>query len=667
MAKRLALYMQDKHPIPYELSDEEYQLLRAITHDPTLNVKQKEQSVFLAIRCPQLMAANPEMESRLFEYLRMQVDDDLQAKNTVLVAEFMRAQAVLRQPDHSNGEGEEDEDQDLYFFERLKAFCEEWSQEHGVPVHFHVVHGGTPEADRRRSLECAAESDRTGESKTVILANSKCLELGKDLRFVRRMISLEWPWNSPRVQQLLKRALRAGNTDIMMTVFYALGTLEEGTFQTAQDKYKDICDCIYGGKDLSDEQLWNLSRDTGVVDTRDMRILSQLFAPEQRISSTQRWLQGRGMQRYSDFMERHPDEFRQRIAEASTSGIGDRQRFVGSLVAKLERKDVIQGQNILHHQSKGLTLERELRRIVPDTPRAIVSVDPHENILEQGRSMYRREGGTGDPRVLRGGIADLGNLLKNRTLRRRQFDAVVLEDLEFTTAPVPQDGSVMIHQRARSLANATRVLRKNGTLVVVLPREACTKEEFEQFCEKGLPPFGLKVREEWSSEGRSTDNEGDVASRFFAAVATKTREYNQGRILKRLDTRALKFTHSSQWRGTRERAWVENAPKRRRLPYPLIHTQFTLCGKKLDCGYQPEVRARQVQHLENLTHSVELIRDMAPTADDLRELSKEDIKALRDCGIEFLPQLSITTRRPAFRLSAYQGDLLHPYDKQWNE
>src|SRR3989344_1071021 len=598
----------------YDLYDEEYQFLRTIINDETMHAKQKIDACLLAIRCPQLMSNNPNMRSGLFDYMTIQLHDDLSQKNTVLVGEFMRSQAVLRERDRrqeDNGDDLESDEEGLYFCSRLQEYCERWSREHNnIPVHLLTIHGKTSERDRQAAFAQAAESEGTGTSKTVIFAHSSCLDLGKDLRYIRRMISLEWPYNSPQAQQLLKRSLRAGNTDIHMTVFYARQTIEEGIFHYAQDKYRDVRACLYGQGGITDAEIRRLSDQDGNSDTPDVRILSQLDSPEQMEERIQRWLQNRGMRGYRDFWSRHKDAFRQRLKTVDSSGTGDRTRYTASLISALEQADVLEGSNYLHVHSKGLSLDRMLRRIAPNTQRSILNMDADEYMLEEGRAAYRKEGNRDEPRIVTGSIADVGNLVADRVIRKNSMDAVVLDELDYARANIPPAGEVQMSQRARSIRGALHALRDEGTLIINIPRDACTQEEFERFCDQTLPAFGCTVRRQWTGIGRSTDNEGDSPFRIFTVVAQKSGKRTKSEVIDNLSNDSLQFTHVSRWEENRETSRLKNEKKRKKFP-SLIHTQFSLGRNTLNCNTGLPERAQQIVHLRALEEATQVVRSYA--------------------------------------------------------
>ncbi|MBI5794058.1 hypothetical protein HZA87_03155 [Candidatus Uhrbacteria bacterium] len=238
-------------PCEYNLSVEEESFLRAICSNPNISAQHKIDACMQFILCPQLISGDETMPESLLAWATQQLDTDLKKKNTILIAENMRAESVLRTK--KKKDELEPTEMDQHFYERIRKYCEEWSERNNMPVHFYTVHGKTPEDDRQKAYEDAALAKKNGTHKVVILAMSQCLNMGIKLE-TERMIALEWPYNSPDLQQLLKRALREGNLDVFMTAFIAIGTVHHGNYEQSMDKYKDALLALYGAG-ISDEML----------------------------------------------------------------------------------------------------------------------------------------------------------------------------------------------------------------------------------------------------------------------------------------------------------------------------------------------------------------------------------------------------------------------------
>ena len=201
-------------------------------------------------------------------------------------------------------------------------------------------------------------------------------------------------------------------------------------------------------------------------------------------------------------------------------------------------------------------------------------------------------------------------------------------------------------------------------MVINIPRDGCTQEEFERFCTQTLPAFGCTVVRQWTGEGRSTDNEGDAPFRIFTVVARKTARRTKDEVIGALSNDSLQFTHSGRWGETREATRLQNEKRKRKLP-SLIHTKFQLGRNILDSDLASPQRAQQIVHLRALEEAAQVVRSYAANTRDFAALSAEQRAEIAEWGVQFLPQLSTTARRPAFRLAAFPDRIFFPYDRQW--
>lgn len=657
----------ESHVIPfrYQLSIEDRRLLNAIVNDHTRHPRDKMDSCLRVIRSGQNLINNTTHLLEMF----------LNERHTVLIAENIHAQGVTREYRRGrDGEEQVDEEEEHagnpIFRDRVIEYLEQWSQRTGIPYRFHVIDGENNKTPAQREVvfNQAQESDRTGETKTVILAHSSCLREGIDLRFIRRMITLQWPFNSPDLQQLLKRSLRAGNTDIEMVVFFAENTLEEGIYDYARDKYAEVRACIYEGTGFSDRRLQRMSQDEQEM-SNVLRLLERVQSADQREELIGRILHSRGMRYHRRFWNRARNRqwFREKIERADTSGLGDPGRYIAGLIAELERAGVIEHGPYLHVHSQGLQLDRLLQRTSPCSQREVTSMDPLDFMLEDGRSALLRETRNGNATIVRGGLTHTLGYLRGGQLRRVSFNTVLIQDLECTHAS-SSEGQMHFNERTRALIGALRALRPGGTLVIIIPRDACTREEFENFCDNTLPQFGCEVVPGWTGEGRSTDVTDGSPFRMFTAVARKTADRKRDYLQENLTPASLQLTHRNWWGETRERSLLEGEERRSRLPYAPVHTAFRIGRHDFTIHTAPSIQtqAEQLAHLQELQTAASVIRQLAPTARDFAVLPRERrTTTLAQHGIAFLPQLPQARRRPAFRLTAYPDYLFYPYDQQW--
>ncbi len=644
-------------PWPYRLSSEEELLVRSIVEDETLHFSQKKHLVLRAIRTPDLASGNPDIPCSLYEWLETSLDGDLKKYPTILIAEHIHAQGVLRGFDG----GTEDHEVEQLLFIKIEDVCSRWSKQNGIPVHFHTIHSEISFRDREQAFAHARESALNPQaSRTVIMPHASCVDLGMDLRCIKAMYSLQYPHNMPRLQQLLMRSLRAGHEDIFMRVFFAIETLEEGMYDYAKDKYARIMGCLYE-RNTSDKELKWLSEqdDSGL---KSKKIRNMLTSPERHLEKREQYLHGRGKNFLQTFWSKHLKEFRDDVANEDIRGAADRNRCIAALVAELEKRKMIQPGIYIHTHSQGLTLQRMLDRIQPNKNRHIVSMDALQEMLDIGRVTLDSEERNKIQTAV-GTPLDLGRMLRDpqSPVQPGRSDAVILEGLECMHAGKTRK---KFNQRTRTIINAVRSLKEGGTFIVPLSRTTCTQEEFSYFCSL-LECFGLKLRPTWSGEVQSQENNGDTPFRMFIAVAQKVSNPPVESLPGVLDATALKFTHKHHWGETRERTRIEKERRYRKLPYALIHQQFSVGTHTFGTSLSMPEQAKQQVHLAALQQAVAFIRSLASNPEQFKIQSKEIRDQLRANGIEFLRNLSPTKHRLAFRLRKYPHHF-YPYDPQWN-
>ncbi|MDO8469098.1 MAG: DEAD/DEAH box helicase family protein [Candidatus Peribacter sp.] len=659
-------WLQHVETLDYEISDREMVFIRGICTTPGLHAKHKADACHQFLLCPKLVSGDETMPESLLEWVTMQLDHDLQEKHSVLITENMRAQGVLRDATGKHAPGPDEMEQ--HFFRKIEQYCRDWEQRHGIPAHFHTVHGETPQDDRQTAYADAADAQVNGTHKSVNFAMAQCLNVGIRLNY-NRIITLEWPYNSPELQQLLKRALREGNLDVFLTACYAKGTVQQGIYDQAMDKYRDALQCMYG-IGVTDDILRSHLREREQADS-SAESESELFrlllrtSPSQRRYEVERWLHGRGMNGVTQFWDRHRDLFEVLHQEADEMGTGDQQRFLAGLVAGLMDRESGRDLTVLDVNSGGLTLERELRRMGRNTQGQVMSIDPFVWMLERGRADVHHDDPTRHqiPSCLNASPVDIHRSFQNGRLGTQPYDIGILRNLEQCNH-IQSDG--VVHERARALLNLVNTTRIGGRVVIPLPRTACTNEEFEFFVGETLPLFGCLVVDGWQGAVRSQDNEDDEPFRGFCVVAEKYEDVNEQTLRSQLRSRHLHFSHHAQWAQTAEGARVANAIRRPRLPYPIRHQEFRL-GNRIFAAADAkfEIRNAQVEHLHALENAVRTITTLASTKREWNALTASGRQSLKRQGILYSSDISRTVNRPTFSLQAYPGHLFFAYDPQW--
>lgn len=648
---------------PYPLSTRELQFLRGICSNASLTAKQKIDACMQFILCPQLVSGDSTMEETLLGWTQLQLEHLLQEKNSVLLTENMRAQGVLRE---TNDEDADPSDMELHFYNRIGQECERLQEQLGTEIHYYVIHGKTKQDYRQQAYRDAAIAQRDGTHKVVIFAMTQCLNVGIRLH-VDRVVTLEWPHNSPELHQLLMRALREGMEDVQMIACYAQGTVQQGVYEQSIDKYRDAMTCLYG-RDVSDVMLrTHIQRRSdnpspGTESDLD-RYLKQLSTTERRYE-VERWLHTRGLNDVRQFWERHRELFDELHAEADLNGTGDMHRFVASLLHGMLTRDRSQGTAVLDVNSNGLALERELRRLGTNGQALLMSTDIHSWMLERGRAALHRDPTTqgGHPFSLQTNPTDIFREFQAGQLTQ-SLDIAVLNQLEQCNHI---QADQMLHERARALHAVVRSVRPEGRIIIPFSRTSCTSEEFDRFVSETLPLFGCIARDGWFGPVRSQENEGDSPFRGFCVVAEKVEDVDEAMLRSSLRSADLRLTHHGHWTTTAEGVRIANAMRRPRSPVPLRHAEFRFGNRTLTASQKENERTAQVKHLRALEEAVGTVRSLARNKTEWNALPAAQRKSLERRGILYSAELSNTVGRPMFSLREYPGHFFFPYDLQWN-
>jgi hypothetical protein len=650
------------HEWSFELPPTEMALQRMITRNNSYTHQEKLQLCLTAVRSPGMVTGNRSMGSSFEAWQQTLLREQLQRHDAIVVAEHHQSKGILHP-------GEEEDDPD-FFFNRLRADCAEWAQSQGRELRFHVVHGDVRDMSRRDdAYRDINEAGRTGAFKAVLLGQSGCFDHGINLEGIGCVVCNEPAWTFDKLRQLLGRS-RSARTHIY--VMYATGTVEEGIFFYARNKYRDTKACLYGDRTIDDAHLRRAMASTEDVDVESPEVSRFLDSPEQHLRRLQRFLHNAGAHGCYEFWEQNRSDYQLLLDSAETSANGDRHRLLASLIEELERARILTPGRFLFTNSEGGAVHRMLCASGSGEGRQSIVLDPVHFMLDRGLNRLRPEDPV--PTAIEGTPAHLIGLMREGRIERASLDGVFLDGLEQMHMHAPEDGSLHFTERVEAIIGAVRALRTDGTLVITLPREACTRREFDAFVQQ-LPHFGLRVLNAWSGQAQSTDNEGDAPFQEFVVVATKTLnteeiadESYRTTVQALVDPSALRFTHIEHWQEQSDRASrtrIENERRRRRLPYALLHSQFRVghhaCGNSLGS----ELRTTQLQHLADMQSAVERVRHLAQSPEEFLAQADAFRQELMSQGVEYWPYLSVRSRL-AFRLTAYPEHIFFPYDEQWN-
>jgi hypothetical protein len=649
----------------YDLHPDQLRELRRIRNDNSLTFHEKYTQSLLVIRTPWLITGNRNTPCALVDEIREQLRRDLPTSNAILITEDTLNKGIFIPHEQYPG---------VTLSEVIQELIAEWSQANGnQEVRFHVIHGGAGTGGvSEREREEIFEEGRTaaangGRPKIVIFAMSQCLNVGRDLRFVDMMYLLKWPWNAPDVQQLLHRSLRAGRENVRGKAFCAQRSIEVPVLESSLHRWEDTQSAIHGDS-ANERALAQMlqTRETPEEDRPEVR--RYLESREDRVSRWRGQLHNRGKDRAGEFWNRTPRGWEDvHITGVDTSGLGDEQRAIASLVAALERGELgveLPEGPMLHLGSSGLALERHLHRIAPRPDRQIITLEPTRHMVERGRDSLIREGIQVHPeRSIVGHAVNLRRLMQQNVIQAGSMAGAVLEELNEYRWAVPTEGQTPDYgERARALQYLVRSVREGAPIFVVLRREACTRQEFRNFSRDGLESFGIEPIKELCGEVVSRDNANNPPSRLWVAAGVKRHEYTWKDVSGWLDPQDIQFTHRTDW-SQQMRRDLDQEDRTRLLPYSLIHTQYTLNNdRNFDYAHALPARGEQMEHQQRLIAAARAIRRLAPTIDAWNALPANRRATLERQGITFRGRID----RPTFTVQGYEQYNFYPYDEQWN-
>ncbi len=614
-------WLKEINDTTYPLSTQERDYLQMITDDTSLLAIEKLYLSMLFIRCPRLVSDDETMpwsslqktQETLSEYFHQH------DRHAVLVTENMLSRFVLRDPEEEESVARPED-----------CFCtalQKWCMDNGV--RYFAIHGGTKEEDRIRIYQ-EVEQIKNDGGKAIIYAHSACLNLGIDLRFIDGIVSQQWPYNAPELYQLMKRSLRAGNTDCLVTVLAAVETIEEGISILAKEKYAEVVRCLYG-KSISDKKVRDLL-DAQEVQGTEKELLTHLHSCEQKWRQYALLLHGAGAAASEKFWTHHLGEFTEYLEVEDATSLGDRKRFLAQLVCRLENDGHVPSQDqwYLHSQSMGQSLARALDEIRPSSSHSIQSTDTNINtMIATGRSLDC------DIACAPG---QLHSKIATGDIQKGAYDLVVLDLFENTSLKQGDASDDMSYSgRVRELLAASKTLKQNGLVVIPLPLSACTETEAKHL-RASLAAFGFDTEEKmakYNGIARSQDNHGEPAFEMHCIVAKKVFEPTEADIGS-ISPERLLLTSQEQRK-------VHRKPKK--LPTTLPHSSFTI--GKLDASqdrvFPLPKKEGQLAYLDRLTKAVATIRTAAASAEAFLEISREQriIDALSTLKIRCMPHLGL--------------------------
>jgi|GEM_PF-3872517 len=605
-----------------------------------------------------IINASPEFRKFLWDFLVQQ----LSRFDSVLVAVRHLSQGVTRSASAREG-------QLPALFQDLEQRLQQFARERGIECPLRVIDGevNAQTDQRERIFEEARQCQHPGSVKKVVtLGKAECFEEGIDLRDVFQVaVLIAWPYCNSRVQQMLGRFR---DENIPVIVIYADGSIELHIKNWAEEKYR-VVSAFLDDDPVPDKELKRAAHAPREPE-HSQRIVEDLSSLARKTLQADRRMHGKGVRLHARFWgaPRRQELFREQCLHGEESGTADTGRYKAVHLVALQQAGVLTEGTVIDAYSGGLSLQRTLGRIAPDTRFDIVNVDPHGYMFGDGVAAAEQEsqGSSQGTRWYQGVLRGFKSVREQRDVRNIQ--TIVLNGLEFTSHRPREstNGHSYLTERMRTLLSAVRTLPVGGTLVIHMPFEACTEQECNCMMRDALPELGLEVLREWSGLGTSTDNEGDIPFRIFTIVARK-RSSVTAFPEQSCSATALKMTPFMQW-TPHAREMINREQRHRRIHEPIAHTAFVVGGHDFSIGEKDAVATQrhreQADRIAIVVRAVQRIRQAAPTLDAYKVLSQKK-RAQLYAEARIQPMELHMEGRPAFYPIDSEIDVLFPYDPQW--
>lgn len=625
--------------------------IRAIINETGAGFWNKYRRCLIASRAPWLMRNGA--ESAMLERTQGIIAERLEQDRVIIVSEEQFAEGITRPSTDWPGDT---------FADRLGAFVATLNADYAV------IHGEVT-APRRRAIRDQMRAARQpGARPFVLMTMSECIRTGLDLSAAELLIRLGPPFSIESLTQEFARLYRAGHDTPEMILLYIRNTVEEIKLRIAQAYRADELRWVHGDTLPPDRLHALMQGDEALIGNGQLSY--GLSSSEELYGRVDRTLHSEGTNGVYRYWQGRQAEWEgMHLGENDRSGIGraNVQRFTAAMLERLDATAQLGQGPIVEVGSQGLSVARHARRLGSMLLRQHVAIEPHQFMLDRGSDFMMTDTHGPLPQRHEGTALSIPVMLADGRLEQGGAGCVVLGDLHHMRWDAPQGSDPLVFgERAQALLNARRL---GETLVVPMPHDACTLQEFKNFC-RALPRFGWTVLPGFTGTVASADGIGEPPSRMYVAVARRTegRAPSRSSVLPQLSHASLRFTHCSEWGqvllGRRNQELAT-----RRLPYPPISTTFrvqplTAPANPYDVEYAHPLPMQDIQrqHLAAICAAAQSVRSLAPTVAEWRALPEEQRAPLAARGVIACGGV----QRPGFSLNGYPEHVFFPYDPQFD-
>jgi hypothetical protein len=644
------------HVEPLTVNSETEDAMLAVVEDDAM-FWDKYHQVMIYARAPWLR--DPQAQSAMLDRTMEIIQEQIQSRRVILVNE----------DEHTRGIFEPHPDvPDRPTFAQV---LEQRINALNLGIGFEVLYGDLDD-DERNDIRARMRRARAGtdnEGPLVVFANSKCVRTGMDLTSVELIIRLGPPFRFEILDQEFCRAFRAGHISPEMHLIYPTGAVpvEQLKWEISNAHHRITQRCFYGDIVTAAQLHEILQSEQALVNGGQLGYL--LESVEQRSNSANRQLHNAGVVQVQAYWRTREELWRNmNIDSIDQSGLdsANQQRFLATLIRKLEDHQRVGCGPLMQIGTSGYSLPRHLHRIAPRHDREIINMEPsmgHEApdfMNLHGMTALLEQGVPNLPRRLPGNALHLRNYLQNGDIQMDTIDCLVLENLDQYRWNAAGE-NVEFTQRAQALLYARRAAH---TLVLTLPYQSLTQEEFRRLADHTLPLFGWRSLPQYTGLVLSQDGHGEPQWRNYCIVAERCpcEAPRQSDIV--LTQQSLHFTHLDQWATVQRQAFANETTGSRLLPYPAIGTIFRLQEQLLQYDHPLPHQDIQAQHRLELLQAAALIRQAAPTVQawHANRTTLEPMLAASPLQIVYANGQG----NPGFFLRTYQRYTFYPYQAKWD-
>ncbi len=576
---------------PLRLYPEERAYYDAMVQDDSISDPGKKFNIlYRAGMNPNLFIQGKEVESAYLDSLVKTIEKDLASSGKVVVAENILNQGLLRELEGVVG----------------PSLVERVRQRLGDDVEVCVVDGSTPQAERRRIFR----DSRDPSKKMVIFAYGDIVRVGLDLSHIKRLVLLGACWNKPELAQLVMRFPRNGVDDFKATLLVPEGTVHEAVLLHAAEKEKENIAFKYGGA-LTDEQLAKAEMgdfSDKVVVTRGRIFLwsivrSSTMTDRQKLHAFFTYMDGLSEEDMKLFVEQYGEMFAELYTKVWERGYGGNNgRFVAGLWKQLEDQRILVGSRYADLGAAHLALENTLLALDSKKDRTVFNLDINPFLLEIGKASLKDKKGDGVKPLLQvGSFTDMREIYPDGN-----FDAVNSSMAIYCTKLSKRTKNLEEDERVKALMEFNRILRPGGVMVLTLPFNACSAEEFANFAIQLQNHFGFEILTEYTGMASSTDQTDDENHfQNYVCVCKKV----GGPNLEELELSNLKFTRVKYGKNAGQRPDTPATVTNEESGY--IHTKFAINSKAVVCDLAEVTKQRnQEEFLRQVEESRSYLREL---------------------------------------------------------